>query len=65
MRALIKEFESLVGQDNVLHDETDRATYSYDAAVLDPALPGVVLRPTSSEILGKVVKLCKIGRAHV
>jgi glycolate oxidase len=58
MKALTKEFESILGKDNVFQDETDRATYSYDAAVLDPALPSLVLRPTSSETLGKVVGLC-------
>jgi len=58
MKALVKEFEKILGQDNVFQDETDRATYSYDAAVLDPVLPSLVLRPTSSETLGKVVGLC-------
>jgi FAD/FMN-containing dehydrogenase len=33
-------------------------TYSYDAAVLEPVLPSVVLRPTRSEQLGKLVRLC-------
>jgi glycolate oxidase len=58
MKALIKEFEKVVGKDNVFQDETDRATYSYDAAVLEPVLPALVLRPTSSEALGRVVALC-------
>ncbi len=58
MKALIKEFEKILGKDNVFQDETDRVTYSYDAAVLDPALPSLVLRPTSSETLGQVVGLC-------
>jgi glycolate oxidase len=58
MKALIDEFERILGKNNVFRDETDRATYSYDAAVLDPALPSLVLRPTSSEALGKVVALC-------
>jgi len=58
MKALIKEFEKVAGTDNVFQDETDRATYSYDAAVLEPVLPSLVVRPTSSEILGRVVALC-------
>ncbi|MBI5585903.1 MAG: FAD-binding protein [Deltaproteobacteria bacterium] len=58
MKALIKEFEHILGKNNVFQDETDRATYSYDAAVLDSALPSLVLRPTSSETLGRVVGLC-------
>jgi len=58
MKALIEEFEKVLGKDNVFQDETDLATYSYDAAVLDPVLPSLVLRPTSSEALGKVVGMC-------
>lgn len=58
VKALIKEFEKVAGKDNVFQDETDRATYSYDAAVLEPVLPSLVVRPTSSETLGRVVALC-------
>ena len=58
MKALIKEFEKVAGKDHVFQDETDRATYSYDAAVLEPVLPSLVVRPSSSEILGRVVALC-------
>lgn len=56
--ALIKEFEAIVGAENVMTSETDRHTYSYDAAVLDSAMPALVVRPSVSEELGKVVKLC-------
>jgi hypothetical protein len=38
--------------------ESDRFSYAYDAAVLDPVLPGLVVRPESREALGRVVKLC-------
>lgn len=58
MKALIQEFERVVGKENVFQDEADRATYSYDAAPLTPALPSLVLRPTSSEALGNAVRLC-------
>jgi len=57
-QAVIKEFESILGKDGVFLDKTDRHTYSYDAAVLEPVLPSVVLRPTRSEQLGKLVRLC-------
>ncbi len=57
-QALIKEFQTAVGKENILQDEVDRHTYSYDAAVLDPVVPSLVLRPTSSEALGRVVRLC-------
>ncbi len=56
--ALVKEFQILVGKDNVLESEVDKYAYSYDSAVLDPVAPGLVVRPTTSEALGRVVKLC-------
>ncbi len=56
--ALIKEFEAVVGKDNVFTSEADRQSYSYDSAVLDAVVPSLVVRPTSTEQLGKVVRLC-------
>ena len=57
-RVLLKEFERVLGSGNVFHEETDRYAYSYDAAVLEPSLPSLVLRPLSSEALGKAVRIC-------
>ena len=34
--SLIKEFEQLVGKENVFSSEADRQSYAYDAAVLKP-----------------------------
>lgn len=56
--ALKKDFEALVGKENVMESESDRFSYAYDAAVLEPVLPGLVVRPESREALGRVVKLC-------
>lgn len=56
--ALTKDFQAIVGDDNVFTSETDRHSYSYDAAVLDSVMPALVVRPTTSEELGKVTKLC-------
>ena len=56
--ALIKDFQAIVGKENVLASEADRQSYSYDSAVLDPVVPAMAVRPTSSEELGKVVRLC-------
>lgn len=56
--ALIKEFEAIVGAENVMTAESDRHAYSYDAAVLDSQIPALVVRPMKSEELGRVVKLC-------
>jgi len=55
---LVGEFSAIVGSDNVMTSEIDRYAYSYDAAVLDPVMPGIVVRPTASEQLGRVVRLC-------
>ncbi|MFH1138337.1 MAG: FAD-linked oxidase C-terminal domain-containing protein [Pseudomonadota bacterium] len=56
--ALIKEFQGIVGPEAVFSEEADLATYSYDAAVLEPVRPGLVVRPGSTEALGRVVGLC-------
>jgi glycolate oxidase len=57
-QALVKEFQRVLGKEQVLLEETDRATYAYDAAVLEPVLPAIVLMPRSAEELGQVVHLC-------
>ena len=58
-QALVKEFQRLLGKEQVYLEETDRATYAYDAAVLEPVLPAIVLQPRSDEDLGRVVRLCQ------
>jgi len=57
-KTLIKEFQSIVGATNVFTEKADRVTYSYDAAVLEPVIPSLVVRPTTSESLGKIVRMC-------
>ena len=57
-KALLKEFTEILGKENIFTEEPDRATYSYDAAVLETVTPDIVLRPTSSESLSKVIPLC-------
>jgi glycolate oxidase len=56
--SLVKEFRRVVGDANAWTDATDLHTYSYDAAVVDPVRPGLVVRPTSPEALGQAVRLC-------
>lgn len=56
--ALIKKFKEVLGPDNIMDSEADRHSYSYDSAVLQPVVPGLVLRPANLEDLGKAVKLC-------
>jgi glycolate oxidase len=55
---LLKEFERILGKGNVFHEEADRHAYSYDAAVLEPSAPSLVVRPQSGEALGKAVRIC-------
>jgi glycolate oxidase len=56
--SLVKEFQRLLGPDQVFRKEADRLTYAYDAAVLEPVLPALVVRPRSAELLGQAVRLC-------
>lgn len=57
-QAVVREFQNIVGKENLFQDEADRHTYAYDAAVLEPVLPALVVRPTNSEALGRAVRLC-------
>jgi glycolate oxidase len=61
-KTVVRELQAIVGADNVLTDKADRVTYSYDAAVLDKVVPALVVRPTTSEALGRVVALCNENR---
>ena len=54
--SLAKEFESLLGEENVFSSEADRQSYAYDSAVLHPVVPSLVIRPTSTDELGQCVK---------
>lgn len=54
--ALKKDFEALLGKENVFSDEADRQSYAYDSAVLKPVIPALVVRPTTTEQLGQCVK---------
>lgn len=58
----IKDFEKIVGAENVFTSVADRQTYAYDSAVLDSVTPEIVVSPTSTEQLGQIVALCyKLG----
>ncbi len=56
--SLVKEFIEKLGADNVFHEKEDLLTYSYDSAVLDPVLPFIVARPSTSEALSHAVRIC-------
>ncbi|WP_308620800.1 FAD-linked oxidase C-terminal domain-containing protein [uncultured Desulfovibrio sp.] len=55
-QALIKDFEDLLGKENVFTSDADRQSYSFDSAVLPSVTPAMVLRPTTAEQLGQCVK---------
>jgi glycolate oxidase len=57
-QALLQEFKAQVGEESVFSDPTDLFTYSYDAAPLQPVVPQLVVRPTTSDALGRAVRLC-------
>ena len=61
-RSLLKEFKTILGQENVFTDPADLLTYAYDAAVVKPAVPSLALRPTTGEALSRVVRLCNENR---
>lgn len=56
--SLIKEFEKLIGKENVFTSEADRQSYAYDSAVLPSVTPGLVLRPVQTEQLGMLIQRC-------
>ena len=64
-KALIAEFEALLGKENVLSEEIDRHSYSFDAAVLESCVPALVLFPTKTEQHGIIVKKCYDEGLHI
>ena len=61
-KAVLKAFKTIAGSENVFSQEADLATYAYDAAVVDPALPALAVRPLTSEALSGIVRLCNENR---
>ncbi len=55
--SLAKEFQKIVGIDNVFSAEADRHSYSYDSAVLKSVVPALAVMPQSIEDMGKVIAL--------
>ncbi|MDR2353582.1 MAG: FAD-binding protein [Deltaproteobacteria bacterium] len=54
---LIREFQGILGEESVLTAEADLLSYAYDAALLTPQTPSLVLTPAREEELGKSIKL--------
>ena len=53
-----KDFEKIVGAENVFASVADRQSYAYDSAVLNPVTPALVVAPETTEQLGQVIALC-------
>lgn len=56
--SLIKEFEHLIGKENVLTSAVDRHAYAFDATPHAPTAPSMVLRPVRTEDLGPLIRRC-------
>ncbi|MDR2503535.1 MAG: FAD-binding protein [Deltaproteobacteria bacterium] len=58
-QSLINEFIKIAGRENILTEEADLQSYSYDAATADlnPVIPALVAAPATKEQLGLCVKL--------
>lgn len=56
--SLAKQFEAIIGKENVFTSEADLQNYSYDSCVWAPCVPGIVVRPTNTEQLGPIIDLC-------
>ncbi len=52
---LSKDFEKIIGKENVFSSEVDRHSYSYDSAVLKSVVPALAVKPTSVEQVGEIV----------
>lgn len=61
-KKLIAQFSQIVGPDNIMHEDLDLFTYSYDASFLPlipAALPDLALKPHSTEEVAEIMKLAK------
>jgi glycolate oxidase len=58
-KAAIKQLSDLLGKGNVLHEKEDLLTFSYDATPETRLLPDVVVFPTASEHIVKIVNFAR------
>ncbi|MBO8168420.1 MAG: FAD-binding oxidoreductase [Thermoanaerobacteraceae bacterium] len=57
---LVKELKSILGEDKILHEKLDLLSYSYDSSFKarnNRYVPDVVVTPTSTEEVSKVMRL--------
>lgn len=56
--AIISQFQTILGEENVIVDPEKRYTYSHDETEDYSFLPDVVLRPSTAEDISQIMKLC-------
>ncbi|MDY6820069.1 MAG: FAD-linked oxidase C-terminal domain-containing protein [Deferribacterota bacterium] len=56
-KSLIKELSKSIGKNNILTDPVDLYSYSYDAAVENPSMPQIILKPENTNNIGKIISL--------
>lgn len=62
---IIKQLETIVGQDSVLSATEDLATYSYDGTTTWASIPEVVVLPSTTEQISRILKLANENRIPV
>jgi glycolate oxidase len=63
--SILSEFEAIVGKENVVVDPEKRHAYSHDETEDYSFLPDVVLKPGTSEEIGRIMKICSAQRVPV
>jgi glycolate oxidase len=63
--AIVRQLENIVGKDAVLTAKEDLATYSYDGTTTWSHSPEVVVLPTTTEQISKILKLANENRIPV
>jgi len=56
--SVLKKFRDIVGNANCWDKPEDVVSYSYDAAVEEPRMPDVVVKPSTYEQIGEIIKTC-------
>ena len=62
---LFEELQHILTPEQVTKNETLLEQHSKDESYHTPSLPDIVVFPESAEEVSEIIKLAKIGRAHV